>query len=241
MNNSFDFKLTKKTHKIIENIQEYHLNGSSLSEYFRQMFTSYSLLSRDKREAVIFKDTWDTIHDAIKSNKKIKFKTKNGYLHKVSPFAVTPSHEEFFNYLICEDENADASTTVRSYRINRIEPDTIWKVHETRHFSEEYKPLLAKTAKLGPQFAIKEDKEICVILTEEGQSIFKQIYLQRPKPSRIEGDHYYFTCSEQQVENYFTKLGNHAFVCDLDIAQRMRDKFKDNYEYYDHMISEIES
>ena len=96
------YKPTKETQMALSYIENYLLNGSSLSEFFRNLFSSYASLAQDQREKIIFKSQYETILRAIKEDKKIFFTTKQGRgsNHESSPYSITTSKEELHCYLL---------------------------------------------------------------------------------------------------------------------------------------------
>ncbi|MEE3425848.1 MAG: hypothetical protein VZR26_09805, partial [Erysipelotrichaceae bacterium] len=72
---AISMKPTRKSADDIDYIQSCLLGTSTLSNYFRNMFASYSLLPQDKRETIIFKQTFDLIREAIEEDRKIYFTT----------------------------------------------------------------------------------------------------------------------------------------------------------------------
>lgn len=77
--------------------------------------------------------------------------------------------------------------------------------------SDEVRAHLQSMIKYGPQFAINDDVESCVRLTDTGVNSFTRIYSGRPTPNRIEKDGvdclYFFTCSQDQLFLYFRRFG----------------------------------
>lgn len=65
-------------------------------------------------------------------------------------------------------------------------------------------------AQIGPQYAINDDEEICVRLTEEGMATYRRIYFGKPKLTRMEkrddGYYQYYKCSKEQGFLYFRKF-----------------------------------
>ncbi|MBQ9840556.1 MAG: WYL domain-containing protein [Erysipelotrichaceae bacterium] len=213
-------KPTKKSSSVINYIQQCLLQGSTMSNYFRNMFTSYSLLPQDKREQIIFKEVYEQLKEAIALKRKIYFTTTNNATkHIISPYALSNSKEELFNYLLAEyDDKA------YSFRISRITKVVI--LNEESKISNDVKRVLDKMMQYGPQFAITQEQEICVELTERGMQMFKRVYLHRPKPVRIEGNRYYFECSTNQIFQYFFRYGKHAYVVS---PRGMQDEMERNY------------
>lgn len=199
-------KPTKRSSSVVHYIQQHLLQGSTMSNYFRNMLTSYSLLPQDKREQIIFKENYEKLKEAISKKRKIYFTTTTSDVkHISSPYAIANSKEELFNYLLTEYKQK-----AYSFRLSRMKEVVI--LNEVCEFSEEIVASLEKMKVCGPQFAINEEGEICVELTEHGQQMFKKMYLHRPTPIRIENNFYYFDCSSNQIYQYFFRFGNHAYV-----------------------------
>ncbi|MBR2809722.1 MAG: WYL domain-containing protein [Erysipelotrichaceae bacterium] len=202
-------KPTRKSSDDIDYIQNYLLGNSTLSNYFRNMFASYSLLPRDKRETIIFKQNFELIRKAISEGKKLYFTTLTNAAPKiVSPYAISNSKEELFNYLICNYKNFPYS-----FRISRIRQVKV--LNEPQEFSQELIEVFEDMIKNGPQFSYEVKKPklpIKVKLSERGRSMFRMMYLHRPSPYKIEDDIYYFDCSRQQAYQYFARLGSNALV-----------------------------
>ena len=112
------FKPTKDTQMALSYVEKYLLNQTGLSEFFRNMFTSYCSLPQDQREKIIFKNQYETLLKAIRENKKVFFTTKYGKdsIHESSPYSITMSKEELHCYLLTKYNNK-----CKTYRLNRIE------------------------------------------------------------------------------------------------------------------------
>ena len=202
-------KPTRRSAAEIDYIQNCLLDNSTLSNYFRNLFASYALLPQDRREAILFRDTFEKIREAVDTNRKIYFTTaRNESPHIVSPYAVSNSKEELFNYLICQHKGYPYS-----FRICRIKQVKI--LNEGRDFTEGITEIFEKMISYGPQFAYqarKPQQTIKVRLSERGKEQFRSIYLHRPRPCRIEDDIYCFDCSRSQAFQYFCKFGANALV-----------------------------
>ena len=206
---TISMKPTKKSSETIDFIQDYYLDNSTLSSYFRNMFASYVLFPQDKRERIIFRKNFDAIEEAIRNDRKIYFSTsKSEKPHIVSPYSIANSKEELFNYLICENNSIPYS-----YRISRLLKVVV--LNEPRSFREENIDIFRKMEKHGPQFSyqIKDTvKEINVYLSERGKQMYRSMYVHRPQYTRTEGNYYYFECSTAQAYNYFSRFGSNALI-----------------------------
>lgn len=227
-------KPTKKSSQIITYIQQCLLQGSTMSNYFRNMLASYTLLPQDKREQIIFKEQYEIITEAIKNKHKIYFTTKkNENKHIASPYALTNSKEELFNYVLTEYKGKPFT-----FRLSRIKKIIIQK--ESSTFSQDNIMIFEKMLKYGPQFTILRNEEICVVLSEKGQEMYKNIYIHRPKPIRIEEDRYYFDCSRNQITQYFFRFGKHAYIeSPRDLCEEMMLNYQIGYKGYSRKYNNI--
>lgn len=201
-------KPTKDSQSLIDYTEEYRLNGSSLSEYYRNMFSHYANLSQDKREQIIFKPVYETITKAIKDGKKIFITTRNGEDEKLelSPYSFARSKEEMHNYLL-----ASIDGRCKTFRLSRITSAVILRDNAT--FSDEEKAVFKKMQEYGPQFTYSPHEDVIVVrLTPTGIRKFQKIYVHRPIPKKVEGNFYHFDCSEIQVIQYFQRFGADAFI-----------------------------
>ncbi len=223
-------KPTKMAEKAFDYIEEYLLTNTSISNYFRNLFVSYTALPQDQREKIIFKNQYETILEAINNKKKIFFTTKKGGRgrHESSPYIITNSKEELFNYLLAVYKNR-----AYTFRLSRILDVTILK--EDIVITDEQKSIFEKMIKYGPQYSYGENEleEIVVKLTPRGIEQFKSMYIHRPTPDRIDGDLYYFNCSYTQVLQYFVKLGRNAcIISPISLAQNLKEFYFSGYNAY---------
>lgn len=215
------YKPTKETQMALSYIEKYLLNGSSLSEFFRNLFSSYSSLPQDQREKIIFKTQYETILKAIKEDKKIFFTTKQGRgsNHESSPYSITTSKEELHCYLLTKYNNK-----CKTYRLNRIEEVTI--INEKRDLVEEDINSFNRIIQHGPQFVYEEDESTIIIkLTEKGKLLFRSHYIHRPIVDFIDGDYYYFSCAYSHIKTYFRRFGKEAYIVSPSILQKDFIKF----------------
>ena len=239
---SIAMKPTRKSSDDIDYIQNCLLGNSTLSNYFRNMFASYSLLPQDKRETIIFKQNFDLINEAIENDRKIYFTTeKNDAPHIASPYMIANSKEELFNYLLCKYNNFPYS-----FRIGRIKQVKI--LNESRDLTDPIISVFDRMAKYGPQYSYEVRKPhvpIKVRLTERGQNMYKMMYLHRPQYYKVEDDIFYFDCSRQQAFQYFSRLGAHAAVLEpkdlRDDLQRFFETAGRRYRQLNKQASEEEN
>lgn len=216
-------KPTKESSATLSYIERYLLHETSISEYFRNMFTSYASLPQDQREKIIFKTQYEEINNAISKKRKIIFTTKrNASLHEADPYALVNSKEETHYYLL-----AKYNGTCKTYRLSRIESVTV--LNEQVNLNENEVALFNKMIEYGPQFNYENEEDTIIIkLTNRGKEMYKSYYTHRPKVDFIEGDYYYFSCSFNQISLYFRRFGKEAFVVTPKVLQMQFYKFYKN-------------
>ena len=65
---------------------------------------------------------------------------------------------------------------------------------------------------VGVQYLVGNRDQIQVQLTPGGREAFLQRSYMRPMPEKIEGDIYYFNCTQMQIRNYFISFGKDAKI-----------------------------
>ena len=192
------------------------LCGRSLSEYFRNLFSSYADMPQDKREEVVFKPQYETILKSIEERRRVFVTMKSKRVVETSVYAVARSKEEMHCYVLTT--NPKGCAPVRLSRILSVTP-----IAERADFSEEQIRIFNKMQTYGPQFFYNADEEpVKVLLSDEGMKMFKQLYVHRPAPDSIEGNVMTFLCSHEQVLQYFRRFGRHAKILTPDsVRDRM--------------------
>ena len=202
-------KPTVETDRLVTEILN---SGDSVSNYVRGLLLSYCEKPIYERERIIFQESMDFLTDACKKRKEITFHLfiNPGLVHHVIPYEIVYGREEMFNYLLCQEYNEYLhKTEARSYRLCRIRrPAYSYPSgtldRETIHWLETMK-------EYGPQYAINEDTETCVRLSETGQSTFRMIYMGRPLVDHTEYQEdgsslYFFKGSLTQIQQYFRRF-----------------------------------
>lgn len=201
-------KPTKDSQPIIDYIEAYLLDNCSLSEYFRNMFVSYTALPQDMREEIIFKNQYATLSEAINKRKRVFITTKGQREDRfeISPFLFSRSKEEMHIYLLYKNRDS-----CRSIKLSRIKAVAI--VENEAKFKENEIELFKKMLKYGAQFSYSFDEgEVIVRLTPYGQKLFHKIYVHRPIPESVDKDIYTFKCSYTQIIQYFERFGKEVEI-----------------------------
>lgn len=174
----------------------------SLSGYLCRMLQSYCEKASAERERIIHSESYAVLASAIEGREMVSFSTpwSRDYVHRVIPFKLAVGQSEQFNYLLCAEE-VDGVQEARAYRLCRVMHPR--KARSSATLKDDVRVHLKEMSKHGPQFAINEDVEACVRLTEEGVNSFMRIYSGRPVQDCVErkGDDYlyHFSCSQDQI------------------------------------------
>ncbi len=224
-------KPTKESEPVIAYTEEYLLKGATLSEYFRNMFSSYASLPQDEREKIVFMPQYDAIMQAVGQKKKIFVTTTSlsgNKKHELSPFALTDSKEELHVYLLSCNNGV-----CLPMRLSRIESVAV--LSENAVFTDEQKATFAKMLAYGPQFRYgKNEGEVRIQLSHRGTELFKKMYVHRPVPVRIVNNDYYFECSHNQIIQYFVRFGKEAYVVyPQSVRDSVRNFYADAIDRYD--------
>ena len=88
-------KPTRASGPVLDYIEAYLLGGSSLSEYFRNLFSSYAALPQDEREKIVFRPQYEALERAIAAKKKVFLPTRRtrGKGDGLSPYRLAASTE----------------------------------------------------------------------------------------------------------------------------------------------------
>ena len=209
------------SYEIIQIIENNLLKDNSLSSYIKDMFLSYLSIPRNKREEIIFKDTYESINKAISEGRQLSFSSK-GHDRKVivEPYLIATSKEEQFSYLLCHDRRAKKN---RSFRISRL--SNVFITSNTFTKDPKIEDELVRKGLRSPH-SMSEDIHAVVKITERGRQMYTMIVKNRPYVTYIDGDEYHFDWPEMQLEDYFRRFGKDAVVIE---PKSLRTKLRNYY------------
>lgn len=205
-------KPTEASVFVLQTIKSELSASDSISEYIRNMILNYIQKPMYVREQIVFKENYEKIQSACENHHIIEFQYSwnKKEPHRVIPYSIAVGSEGMFNYLICVEKYKSYPLQVRSYRLNRIAK--VISKEKASPITDDVIRLCKKTKNTSPQYAINQDDEICVRLTDYGEVLYSRIYYGRPKYKRIEnredGHYYFFECSSEQVFHYFRRFEN---------------------------------
>ncbi len=203
-----NLKPTKITEKTIINIENNLSLYVSLASYYRNLFTSYSNLKQNYRELIIFKENYNLILEAIKTDKQVNIVLTNDHIiNNASIYKISHSREELYNYILIFSNNV-----TQTLRLAKIKYVTLTNLK--RDISLDAIALFEKQIKYGIEYPFLSNNEepVIVRLNDKGLKLYKKLYLYRPTPDKIEGNDYYFYCSHNQVVHYFKRFGSNAII-----------------------------
>ncbi|MDO4177491.1 MAG: hypothetical protein Q4D99_08495, partial [Bacillota bacterium] len=233
-------KPTDSTMDLIQRITS--TSDDYISRYFRGLLMSYCEKPFSQRERIVFKDNYDKLLQYCREQQPIYLSTiwEAGIVHEVVPYTMAIGAEEMFNFLLCQEENPlTHSMEAKAYglrRINRINASDKKACLQPAVYEH-----LKAMEKAGPQYAINEDEEICVRLTDKGLATYKRIYFGKPKYLRMEagedGYYQYYRCSKEQVFLYFRKFDPNIvqIIAPETLRSRMKRFFESGVEAYNVM------
>ena len=231
-------KPTDQTEDLIQRI--IYETDEPVSQVFRRMLLSYCKKPFSQRERIVFMENYTKLSRFCETQQPIYLSTvrDEDTIHEVVPYAVSFGPEEMFNYLMCQEENPMTHVPeTKSYALRRIKGVNASDKTTILHRTVEER--LLKMGKMGPQYAINDDDEICVRLNEKGLSLYnRMIYFGRPVYERIEeksdGYYQYYKCSADQVFLYFKRFDPHTaeIVAPDSLRNRMKQFFTKGIEVY---------
>lgn len=236
---SLSIKPTKDTELIFQTIEKDLAGRDTISQYIRRMLNSYFLKAMWERERIIFHDSCDIIQEVCKRRYPLTFfiKWNNKAQHEVIPYKLVAGTDGMYNYLVCAEINeSTGSQEVRSYRLNRI--TKLGYGHGRMTMDSKIAEYCKRTVEESPQYAINDDEEICVKMSDAGEKLYNRIYFGRPRYIRIndseDGHYYYFRCSPMQVFHYFRRFDNSTavIISPLSLREKMKDFHLSVYNSY---------
>ena len=221
---TFSFKPTKGSEKALLYIEHVLLQSESLSSFYRRMFLAYTQKTKNEREKIIHKENFDILQKAVKQGVQVCIQLQSGnVMNNISVYAITPSKDELFNYVLICDNHHNLTMRLASIKTVSILPNA-------SHILEENKMLFDRQIACAAQYPMysTDNEPIKVQLTEKGKKLFEKIYLYRPTPVSIDGDIYTFDCSANQLLYYFERFGDNALI----LSPKKLGIFMRNYYYF---------
>jgi len=219
-----------ESYNVIKIIENNLLKDNSLSGYIKDMFLSYLSIPRNKREEIIFRQTYEAVNKAIAENRVLSFTSTNssnrGTVY-VEPYLIATSKEEQFSYLLCHGYRYKADHT---FRISRLR--NVFVTSDVFERSAKIEERLNGIGMRHPHSA-SPDIHAVIRMSEKGKQTYKMIVKNRPAVTKIEGDKYHFDWPVQQLEDYFRRFGKSAVVISpASLKNNLRKYYSDALEAY---------
>ncbi|MDE7464202.1 MAG: hypothetical protein K2M48_04140 [Clostridiales bacterium] len=220
---TFAFKPTKISDKAITYIETMLSTNESISSFYRRMFISYTQMTKNEREKLLYKENYELLQKAIKKGVQVCIALQsNEVLKNASVFSVSPAKDELFNYVLVYGEK---NITLRLSSVRSVSLLSL-----KSYIPEKNSELFARQVACAAQYPMysTDDEPIKVQLTEKGKKLFGKIYLYRPTPISIDGDIYTFNCSANQLLYYFERFGDSALI----LSPKRLGIFMRNYYHF---------
>lgn len=229
-------------------------HNMSISDYFRSMLNEFCKLPSNDKERILLSSVYKVIEKAITNKRSINIEVlikKDKSIDKIdtvcSPYALLPSRDTGFNYLLAVSED-----TIRVFKLSDITYVTIDKAPYIipENLREEL-----KNRKRNPEFAYDSLVDIYVLLTDRGVTMLHRIKTLRPSGREIDDKNlpkeiskivkkvrksfddklylYRFTSSKKQAEFYFERFGKNAIVVyPTELNEIIKNYYSDADRYY---------
>ena len=217
-----------ESHSVIRIIENNALKDSSLSGYLKDMFLSYLSIPRNKREEIIFANTYELVNKAIDENRKLSFTSgSSGFKAVVEPYMIAVSKDEQYGYLLCRDPRTKKQ---HSYRISRL--SDVFVTNDIFERDENVAEELRIKGLKCPHSMVS-DIHAVIRMTERGKQMYKSIVKNRPAVTSVDGDLYYFDWPELQLVDYFKRFGKEAIaVSPRSLKSKIRNYYSSSLDAY---------
>lgn len=203
-----------KSHKILNE-----------SEFFRKTITKYANQPKMKREIFIFQDCVKKLQYAISEKLILHITFQDGKKTSIEPYHIGTSSLEIANYLFCYNLEEEA---YKNYRLCNIKIVYLSQENFTVR-DQQY----IETVKKDFDPFLSQGKFIKVYLTENGEKIYKNLKLNRPKFLNRKNGIYEFQCSEEKAKRYFSYFLDDAVILEpLELKNWFLERFKNAVDSY---------
>lgn len=197
--------------------------------YLKCILEEYAELPYSEREKIYFRESYDLVESAIRTQSLLKVTTENGLKFHVHPYKMIedPLATRWYLAGYSSPISGEKKLQTCSFRVPRLKNIQILKQsgHLTR---QEISVLEHAIEKRTVQFLLSEEEEIRIYLTDEGIKEYnKRIYLRPVKDDEASTEHeYVFHCTTRQAEYFFFRFGANAKVLK---PESLRQHFAEMY------------
>lgn len=210
---SLTFRLNNQNFDLLYEQRAESTAYSAPSKYLKALLEEYVRLSPSERERVYYSSVVQQLEAAMESGCLLEIKS-GGRQYFVKPYNVMADRFNSHLYLVGFSKQTDKPTdqlSIASFRISRLE-QVKQKKHSGKLSVDEKRMVEKQLHQVGVQYLVGSSDQIQVRLTPEGREAFLQRSYMRPMPEKIEGDVYYFNCTQMQIRNYFISFGKDAKI-----------------------------
>ena len=251
---SSDSGVTKKIRICDQNFEDLALDGESdyfsnndyrqAGLYVKAILEDYARQPFSKREEIYFCPILSEISRAIDKHclVKINYTDRNGekFTFKLQPYGVVTDSTNHYHYFIgipYGEQNALKSLyTLRISRMISVKALTSYTAHLSKN---EQRIIKEQIATKGVSY-LQGSEEICrVELTEHGRNLYNTIlhlrprYINTPEPDSNGHAIYEFSCTQEQIRNYFIRFGKDAIILSPDtLKKEFADWYKEAAKNY---------
>lgn len=233
---AFKIRLQNKNYRMlyVEPFDELAHYDQNVGKYIKAVIEDYSQLPLLEREAVFFRDNYETLKAEValpvQSRRILKIKLKpNPHTGEVRVFDMKPydlmtDTGANFHYIVGMSRPAGDKTVERipaSIRLSRIDGISVRPTSygSGKITAAEKADLLTKIAERGVPYLVGRTHDQRVLLTPAGVGKYNAILHMRPNPvagktvKNPDGSHILtFNCSNTQIANYFLRFGKDALI-----------------------------
>lgn len=222
---SLTFYLSEENEFIFETLNSSlaHLGASA---FFRKLIYKYLEYPQYKRGEIIYKHILGPINEAITNKQIIKIKIEKTEI-TMKPYKIGTSKEEIYSYLLGISNGIPVSLHILKIKVAVV-------LKTPFSFTDEENRMLSDVYRLGIQFPFKNICKAEIELNEAGIKLYNSKYLNRPEIIKVEGNHYFFECSFDQLLLYFLSFGDRVKVISPDyLAKSIYKSYKGYTNVYE--------
>lgn len=196
------------------------------AEFFRKIFTEYSLKIKKEREIFLYRKIIKLIEIAILEKKILKITFYDGKIVEIEPYFIGSSNLELGNYLF---SYSVSEKSWKNYKLKYIKSVFI----KNENFEIRDYQYIDKLKKNYDPF-LSFGKKIKVKLSKEGEKLFNILEINRPKFIKKVDDIYILEASEEKAKRYFGYFLNEAEVIEpLELREWFKEHFRLALKMYD--------
>jgi len=233
---SVTFRLNNHNFCLLYEEQAEQNHYAAPSKYLKALLEEYARLSPSERERVYYSQWIESLLEpAVEAGSLLAVKL-SGRSFWVKPYAVMADPYNSHLYLVGMSRPQDgpsSESVIASIRITRIEDIRLRRHPSGKLTVDDRREIEQKLRQVGVQYLIGNQDEITLTLTEKGKREFLQRSYMRPVPDQIENGVYRFSCTRQQIRNYFISFGKEVqILTPQDLHREFMEFYKEALERY---------